>query len=95
MCICVIFQFKTGVKLKWGCVKSLVQSNFRWLGKNRQKYANNISGGLEETTENRPKIFSADKEFLAVSVKISVRNKIIFGGHILTAENCVMFGGHS
>jgi hypothetical protein len=23
MCICVIFQFKTDVKLKWGCVEPL------------------------------------------------------------------------
>jgi hypothetical protein len=33
ICICVILQFKTGVKLKWGCVEPLVQSNFWWLGK--------------------------------------------------------------
>jgi hypothetical protein len=28
VCICVIFQFKTGVKLKWGCVEPLEQINF-------------------------------------------------------------------
>jgi hypothetical protein len=53
ICICVIFQFKTGVKLKWRCVEPLVQSNFRWLGKNRQNWVNNIFGGLCVATENR------------------------------------------
>jgi hypothetical protein len=37
MCIYVIFQFKTGVKLKWGCVEPLKQVNFWWLGKNCRK----------------------------------------------------------
>jgi hypothetical protein len=31
MCICVIFQFKTDVKLKYGCVEPLIHINFRWL----------------------------------------------------------------
>jgi hypothetical protein len=31
MCICVILQFKTGVKLKYGCLEPLIQSNFRRL----------------------------------------------------------------
>jgi hypothetical protein len=34
--MCVILQFKTGVKLKWECVEPLVQSNFWWLDKNCQ-----------------------------------------------------------
>jgi hypothetical protein len=37
MCICVFFQFKTGVKLKRGCVEPLEQSNFQWLGKKLPK----------------------------------------------------------
>jgi hypothetical protein len=38
-CICmyVIFQFKTSVKLKRVCVEPLSQSYFRRLGKNRHK----------------------------------------------------------
>jgi hypothetical protein len=28
MCIYVIFQFKTGVKLKWGCVNPMEHNNF-------------------------------------------------------------------
>jgi hypothetical protein len=44
MCRCVIFQFKTGVKLKWGCVEPLIQINFWW---------------LDKTTESRPEIFLA------------------------------------
>jgi hypothetical protein len=32
--MCVIFQFKTGVKLKRGWVEPLLQSYFRRLGKN-------------------------------------------------------------
>jgi hypothetical protein len=35
ICICVIFQFKTGVKLKRGCVEPLLQSYFRRLEKTR------------------------------------------------------------
>jgi hypothetical protein len=35
--ICVIFQFKTSVKLKWGCVEPLEYYNFRQLGPNRRK----------------------------------------------------------
>jgi hypothetical protein len=31
--VCLIFQFKIGVKLKWGCVEPLVPSYFWWLGK--------------------------------------------------------------
>jgi hypothetical protein len=37
MRICVIFQFKTGVKLKWGCVEPLEQINFWRLGKKSLK----------------------------------------------------------
>jgi hypothetical protein len=37
MCICVIFQFKTGVKLKRGCVKLLLQSYFQQLEKPHRK----------------------------------------------------------
>jgi hypothetical protein len=37
ICICVIFQFKTGVKLKRGCVKLLLQSYFRQLEKTHRK----------------------------------------------------------
>jgi hypothetical protein len=44
MCVCLIFQFKTGIKLKWECAKPLIHSNFLQLGK---------------TTENRPVIISA------------------------------------
>jgi hypothetical protein len=33
VCVCLIFQFKTGVKLKWGCVKPLVHNNFQRLAK--------------------------------------------------------------
>jgi hypothetical protein len=45
ICICVIFQFKTGVKLKWGCVEPLLQSYFQRLGKNRRKQVYTIFGG--------------------------------------------------
>jgi hypothetical protein len=44
MCLCLIFQFKTGVKLKWGSLEPLVHSNFQQLGK---------------TAENRPVIILA------------------------------------
>jgi hypothetical protein len=39
VCVCIgmIFQFKTGVKLKWGCVEPLVHSNLRQLVKNHRK----------------------------------------------------------
>jgi hypothetical protein len=46
MCVCQIFQFQTGAKLKWGCVEPLVHSNFLRLGK---------------TAENRPVIISTAK----------------------------------
>jgi hypothetical protein len=59
MCICVIFQFKTGVKLKWGCVETLVQINIWWLGK---------------TVESRLEIFLAVKEFSVVSTEITDEN---------------------
>jgi hypothetical protein len=44
MCVCVIFQFKTGVTLKRGCVEPLLQSYFWRLGK---------------ITKNRSILFSA------------------------------------
>jgi hypothetical protein len=37
MCIYVIFQFKTGVKLKWTYVEPLEHNNFWQLGKNHKK----------------------------------------------------------
>jgi hypothetical protein len=33
----VIFQFKTGVKLKWACVVPLEHYNFSWLGSDLRK----------------------------------------------------------
>jgi hypothetical protein len=41
---CLIFQFKIGLKLKWGYVEPLIHSNFR---------------RLEKIIENRPVIISA------------------------------------
>jgi hypothetical protein len=37
ICICVIFQFKTSVKLKRGWVEPLLHSYFRRLGKTHRK----------------------------------------------------------
>jgi hypothetical protein len=34
------------------------------------------------------------KEFSTIFVKITTKNKIIFDGHVIAAENCVMFGDH-
>jgi hypothetical protein len=40
-------------------------------------------------------IVSVAKGFLTASVKIIVKNKIIFSGHIITAESCVIFTGYT
>jgi hypothetical protein len=31
---------------------------------------------------------------LAAFVKITARNKIIFGGHVIASESCIIFYGH-
>jgi hypothetical protein len=33
-------------------------------------------------------------KFSAASTKITVRNKIIFDGHVITVESCVIFAGY-
>jgi hypothetical protein len=43
-CTCLIFQFKTGVKLKWGRVEPLVHCNFWQLEKTIEKACNNFGG---------------------------------------------------
>jgi hypothetical protein len=57
MCVCLIFQFKTGVKLKWGCVERLVHSNFRWLGKTVENRSVIISAVTHRPSKLRPNNF--------------------------------------
>jgi hypothetical protein len=48
-----------------------------------------------DATENRPITFLPDIEFSTVSVKITVRNKIFFGGHVIATESFEIFAGHA
>jgi hypothetical protein len=40
-------------------------------------------------------IVSVAKGFLTAFVKIIVKNKIIFSGHVITVESCVIFTGYT
>jgi hypothetical protein len=77
--VCLIFHFKTGVKLKWGCMEPLILSYFWRLGK---------------TAENSSVILSAVFKFLSAPTVITAENYFHLPPKVIVVKNNPIFTGH-